>query len=299
MHIQKKQFKKEPFDVQKIECMLARASKGLSCISIESIIEKTQLQIYDSIKSSDLHEILIKVCADFISESKPDYQYMAGRLGIFKLRKQAFGAFKPPELKTHVKTLVDKGIYDQRVFQAYIDEEFDQLEEAIDHERDMNFSYAAVKQLEGKYLVQDRVKNEHYETPQIMYMLISACLFAGYPKPLRLDYVIRFYHAISTFKISLPTPIMAGVRTPLRHMDTVAALRASSSTLALTASRLGTRPRCARSRRGRPRGSQIRRGLPCHLQDPQCRSTVQGKHSGSRVQCWRLPRFHKTAVTSL
>ncbi|KGM25735.1 ribonucleotide-diphosphate reductase subunit alpha, partial [Photorhabdus luminescens] len=171
---------------------------------------RSQIQFYDGIRTSDIHETMIKAAADLISGDAPDYQYLAARLAIFNLRKKAYGQFEPPALYDHVSRMVEMGKYGKHLLADYSKEEFEQMDAFIDHWRDMNFSYAAVKQLEGKYLVQNRVTGEIYESAQFLYILVAACLFSGYPKETRLDYIRRFYDAASTFKISLPTPIMAG-----------------------------------------------------------------------------------------
>ncbi|MGL5324599.1 MAG: class 1a ribonucleoside-diphosphate reductase subunit alpha, partial [Aeromonas sp.] len=166
---------------------------------------------------------------DLISEQTPDYQYMAARLAIFHLRKKAYGQFEPPHLYQHVARLVDMGKYDKHLLEDYTQAEFEELNTHLDHWRDMDFSYAAVKQLEGKYLVQNRVTGEIYESPQFLYILVAACLFSKYPKDTRLDYIKRFYDAVSTFKISLPTPIMSGVRTPTRQFSSCVLIECDDS----------------------------------------------------------------------
>ncbi|MEF1305825.1 ribonucleotide reductase N-terminal alpha domain-containing protein, partial [Vibrio owensii] len=164
-----------------------------------------------------------------ISEETPDYQYLAARLAVFHLRKKAYGQYEPPTLYNHVARLVDMGKYDQHILEDYTKAELDELDAYLDHKRDLDFSYAAVKQLEGKYFVQNRVSGEIYESAQFLYILVSACLFANYPKETRLDYIKRFYDATSTFKISLPTPIMSGVRTPTRQFSSCVLIECGDS----------------------------------------------------------------------
>ncbi|MGS0724243.1 ribonucleotide reductase N-terminal alpha domain-containing protein, partial [Shewanella sp. 30m-9] len=159
----------------------------------------------------------------------PDYQFVAARLAVFHLRKKAFGQFEPPTLYDHVTKLVEIGKYDMHIMADYSREELDILDTYIDHWRDLNFSYAAVKQLEGKYLVQNRVTHEVYESAQFLYILVAACLFARYPKEIRLKYIKDFYDATSLFKISLPTPIMAGVRTPTRQFSSCVLIECDDS----------------------------------------------------------------------
>ncbi|WDI78725.1 ribonucleoside-diphosphate reductase subunit alpha [Candidatus Purcelliella pentastirinorum] len=220
---------KENLNLEKIHRVLNWASKGLNNISISQVELKSHIQFYNGIKTSDIQETIIKSAADLISSSVPDYQYLAARLAIFHLRKKAYGKFNPPKLYKHVVNMIDLGKYDFILTKFYSKLEFDHMDKYIDHLRDMNFSYAAVKQLEGKYLVQNRVTGKIYESAQFIYILISACLFANYPKNIRLNYVYKFYDAISTFKISLPTPIMAGVRTPTRQFSSCVLIECGDS----------------------------------------------------------------------
>ncbi|GGC00826.1 ribonucleoside-diphosphate reductase [Marinobacterium zhoushanense] len=227
--VTKRDGRRESIDLEKIHRVIIWAADGLENVSVSQVELKAHLQFYDGIKTSDIHETLIKSAADLISEEAPDYQYLAARLAIFHLRKRAFGSFEPPHLYDHVVKLVEDKRYDQHLLTDYSREELDELNAYLDHSRDMNFSYAAVKQLEGKYLVQNRVSGEVYESPQLLYMLVSACLFSGYPKEKRLDYVKRFYDATSLFKLSLPTPIMAGVRTPTRQFSSCVLIETDDS----------------------------------------------------------------------
>ncbi|WP_179101413.1 class 1a ribonucleoside-diphosphate reductase subunit alpha [Aeromonas hydrophila] len=214
LFVTKRNGHKEPIDLDKIHRVLDWAAEGLDNVSVSQVELKSHIQFYDGIRTADIHETVIKAAADLISEQSPDYQYMAARLAIFHLRKKAYGQFEPPHLYQHVAKLVDMGKYDKHLLEDYSQAEFEELNQHLDHWRDMDFSYAAVKQLEGKYLVQNRVTGEIYESPQFLYILVAACLFSKYPQDTRLDYIKRFYDAVSTFKISLPTPIMSGVRTP-------------------------------------------------------------------------------------
>ena len=210
---------RESIDLEKIHRVVHWASQDLENISVSQVEINSQLAFFDGIKTEDIHETIIKSAADLISTDVPDYQYLAARLTIFHLRKKAFKSFTPPSLIHHVINLTDLGIYDKDILKKYNKIEFKELDNYIDHWRDMNFSYAAVKQLEGKYLVQNRVTGEIFESPQFLYMLVGMCLFQEYKGKSRLDFVKRFYDATSTFKISLPTPIMAGVRTPTRQFS--------------------------------------------------------------------------------
>ncbi|RXK32897.1 ribonucleoside-diphosphate reductase subunit alpha [Arsenophonus endosymbiont of Bemisia tabaci Asia II 3] len=220
---------KERIDLDKIHKVITWAAEGLKDVSVSQVELRSQIQFYDGIKTSDIHETMIKAAADLILADTPDYQYLAARLAIFHLRKKAYGQFEPPALYQHVLHMVKISKYDKHLLTDYTDEEFEQMDSFLDHCRDMNFSYAAVKQLEGKYLVQNRVSGEIYESAQFLYILVAACLFSRYPKETRLNYIHRFYDAISTFKISLPTPIMAGVRTPTRQFSSCVLIECGDS----------------------------------------------------------------------
>jgi len=219
----------EDINLDKIHRVVTWAAEGLQNVSVSQVELKSHIQFYNGIRTDDIHETIIKAAADLISQDTPDYQYLAARLAIFHLRKIAYGEFEPPHLYDHVKKLTEAGKYDRHIIADYSREEFDELNAYIDHSRDMTFSYAAVKQLEGKYLVQNRVTRQIYETPQFLYILVAMCLFSKYPKETRLDYVKRFYDAVSTFKVSLPTPIMSGVRTPTRQFSSCVLIECDDS----------------------------------------------------------------------
>lgn len=227
--VTKRDGRTERINLDKIHRVLDWAAEGLNNVSVSQVELRSHIQFYDGIKTSDIHETIIKAAADLISRDAPDYQYLAARLAIFHLRKKAFGQFEPPALYHHVVKMVELGKYDNHLLEDYTEEEFKQMDSFIVHDRDMTFSYAAVKQLEGKYLVQNRVTGEIYESAQFLYILVAACLFSNYPRETRLDYVKRFYDAVSTFKISLPTPIMSGVRTPTRQFSSCVLIECGDS----------------------------------------------------------------------
>ena len=227
--VTKRDGRKESIDLDKIHRVITWAAEGLENVSVSQVELKSHIQFYEGIKTEDIHETIIKAAADLISEETPDYQYLAARLAIFHLRKKAYGQFEPPKLFDHVTNLVEKGKYDKHLLEDYSKEEFDLMDNYIDHWRDMNFSYAAVKQLEGKYLVQNRVSGEIFESAQFLYMMIAACLFGKYPRDTRMDYIKRFYDAVSQFKVSLPTPIMSGVRTPTRQFSSCVLIECDDS----------------------------------------------------------------------
>jgi ribonucleoside-diphosphate reductase alpha chain len=229
MYVTKRNGKKEPIDYEKIHRVIRWAAEGLENVSVSQVELKSQIQFFDGMKTSDIHEMMIKAAADLISESTPDYQYLAARLAIFHLRKKAYNKFEPPRLYIQVKKMVEAGKYDSDLLVDYSEADFNDMDAFIDHWRDLNFSYAAVKQWEGKYLVQNRVTGDIYESPQFAYVLIGACLFSKYPKEKRLSYIQRFYEACSLFKLSLPTPIMSGVRTPTRQFSSCVLIEADDS----------------------------------------------------------------------
>ena len=178
------------------------------------------IQFYDGITTAEIQEILVRSASDLIDLDSPNYQFVSARLLLFGLYKQVFGpAWNEgfPHIMEHLRIGSERGIYDQDLISSYTEDEWDFLDGFIDHDRDFLFTYAGLRQVVDKYLVQDRSTGELYETPQYMYMLISATIFAKYPKDTRLDYVRKYYNAISKHRINIPTPIMAGVRTPLRQ----------------------------------------------------------------------------------
>lgn len=226
----------QPVNLDKIHRVLTWATEDLEDVSVSQVELQSHIQLYEGMKTSDIQAIIIKTAADLISEDTPDYQYMAARLGIFHLRKLAYGQFEPPTLYDHVKKLVEMGKYDSHLLADYSTSEFEAMDQHIDHWRDMNFTYAAVSQMQGKYLLQNRVTGEIYETPQFLYMLVSACLFSKHDRSTRMDYVLAFYDAISQFKISLPTPILAGVRTPTRQFSSCVLIDVDDSLDSINAS---------------------------------------------------------------
>ena len=229
LHVTKRDGNREPLDLDKIHRVIDWAAEGLQNVSVSQVELRSHIQFYDGIKTEDIHETIIKAAADLISKETPDYQYMAARLAVFHLRKKAYGQFEPPKLYDHVVRMVESHRYDAHILADYTKAELDTIDSFIDHNRDMHFSYAAVKQLEGKYLVQNRVTGEIYESAQFLYILVAACLFSKYPAATRLSYIKRFYDAVSLFKISLPTPIMSGVRTPTRQFSSCVLIECGDS----------------------------------------------------------------------
>lgn len=219
LQIKKRDGRLEPLSPEKIHKVLHWASEGLQRVSVSDVELKAEIQFYNGMTTSEIHEMLVRSTADLISEQQSDYQYMAARLAIFQLRKEAYGQFDPPPIYTQVTRLVAEKRYDPILLEVYSEDDWHELDRVLDHSRDLAFAYAGVKQLQGKYLVQDRVTGRIFESPQFVYMLIGACLFSGYPEATRLTYVKKFYEAASTHRFSLPTPIMAGVRTPTRQFS--------------------------------------------------------------------------------
>jgi len=214
----KRNGKTETLDLNKLHVMVEEACKDLAGVSASQVEIQSGIQFYDGITTAEIQEILIRSASDLVSLDHPNYQFVAARLLLFALRKQLYGRMhETPSVKTHIQTCVDKGVYDAEILNLYSDEEFNKLESYIDHSRDYLFTYAGLRQVCDKYLVQDRSSGKVYETPQFMYLLIAATIFSKYPTETRLDYVKKYYDAISRHKINIPTPIMAGVRTPLRQ----------------------------------------------------------------------------------
>ena len=210
---------KTPLDLDKIHKMVELACDGLAGVSESAVEMNSQLQLFDGIKTSDIQEILIRSANDLISLEAPNYQYVAARLLLFSLRKQVYGEHpdRRPNLYDHVQKCIKQGVYDAGILGKYTEEEFNILDGFLDHDRDYLFTYAGIRQVSDKYLVQCRSTGEVYETPQFMYMMVAATLFQDDDKFYRLEYVRKYYDAISKHKLNIPTPIMAGVRTPIRQ----------------------------------------------------------------------------------
>ena len=220
---------KEPLDLNKFHGVCILACQGINNVSASEIELKSQIQFYDKIKTSDIQETLIKAAADLISEETPNYQYVGGRLINYHLRKEVYGQYEPIHLLDHVKNVVKFGFYDKDLLAAYNEQEWNSINGYINHDRDYLLTYAAMEQFRGKYLVKNRTTGEIFETPQMAFILISAALFSNYPKETRLKYVKEYYDAISTFDFSLPTPVMAGVRTPQRQFSSCVLIETEDS----------------------------------------------------------------------
>ena len=227
--ILKRDGSREELDLEKMHKVVFYACNDVTGVSASQVELKSHLQFYNGIESANIQETLIKAAADLISEETPNYQWVAGRLINYHLRKIVYQSFEPPHLKDIARKNVDLGYYDKSFFSVYSTEEIDQLNNYIKHDRDENITYVGMEQFRGKYLVQNRVTGEIFETPQIAYMMIAATLFANYPKETRLKYVKEYYDAISNFDISLPTPIMAGLRTPQRQFSSCVLIETDDS----------------------------------------------------------------------
>ena len=229
IQVTKRDGRKEPLDLEKIHKVVFWATEGLNNVSASEVEIKSQIQFYNGIKTNDIQETLIKSAADLISGEHPNYQYVAGRLINYHLRKQVYNDITPWSLAKLVRRNVEISYYDEEILDLYSDEELQELDQHIRHERDYGLTYAAMEQWRGKYLVQNRVTGEKYETPQVAYMMIAATLFSTYPKEIRLKWVIEYYDAISKHLISLPTPVMAGVRTPQRQFSSCVLIETDDS----------------------------------------------------------------------
>jgi len=216
--VKKRDGRIESLDLDKMHLMVEEACKGLAGVSASQVEMTSGIQFYDGITTAEIQEILIRSASDLIDLDHPNYQYVAARLLLFAVRKQLYGKMKElPSLEQHIYNCVNAEVYDSDIFNKYSQEEIVRADSFIDHDRDYLFTYAGLRQVVDKYLVQDRSSGGVYETPQFMYMMIALTIFAEYPKETRLSYVKKYYDAISKHKINIPTPIMAGVRTPLRQ----------------------------------------------------------------------------------
>lgn len=216
MNVTKRDGSVEPVDLEKIHRVITWGAEGLD-VSVSQVELNAHLQLFDGIATSDIHKLIVKSAADLTTGAEPDYQHLAARLYMFALRKEAYGQFNPPTLADHIERMIEMGRYEDERLTTYNDTELRYLNNELDHDRDFTFTYAAVVQWASKYLVQDRVDKRVFESPQMAYMAQAMVLMAEYPD--RIDRIVRMYHAASTFKISLPTPIMGGVRTPTKQFS--------------------------------------------------------------------------------
>ena len=226
--IVKRDGRKEPLDLEKLHKVVFFACDGLAGVSASQVELNSQISFQNNINSEEIQETMIKAAADLISEETPNYQLVAGRLITYHLRKQVYGAFEPPKLKEIVKKNIEAKMYEPMLLEWYSDKEWKLMERWIDHKRDENYTYAAMEQFRGKYLVQDRYTKKVFETPQIALMLIAATLFHRYGED-RMSWVKEFYDAVSKFEISLPTPVMAGVRTSVRQFSSCVLIESGDS----------------------------------------------------------------------
>ncbi|AAX46967.1 ribonucleotide reductase class Ia alpha subunit [Prochlorococcus phage P-SSM4] len=219
INVIKRDGSKAPLDLNRVHHIVEHACRGLAGVSESQVEISSGLQFFDGIKTSDIQEILVRSANDLISLEAPNYQYVAARLLLFSLRKQVYGGHPdhPTEFVEHIQSCIDRNLYDGDILKKYTNDEITELGKYIDHDRDYLFTYAGIRQVVDKYLVQDRSTGEVFETPQFMYMMIAATLFQDDDKFYRLKYVKKYYDAISKHKINIPTPIMGGVRTPLRQ----------------------------------------------------------------------------------
>lgn len=234
INVVKRDGRTEPLNIDKIHLVLEWACERLDNVSVSEIEMASHIQFYDNIKTSDIHETMIKSAAELISEEVPEYQYVAGRLINYQLRKEVYNHYMPEALHTHVKNVVAAGYYDPLLLKKYSDKDWKILDNYIDHNRDYNLTYAAMEQFRGKYLVKNRATGRIFETPQVAFMLIAMTLFANY-KVDRLRWVKELYDALSTFDISFPTPIMAGARTPQRQFSSCVLIETDDSLDSITA----------------------------------------------------------------
>ena len=216
--VKKRDGRIEPLDLEKMHLMVEEACQGLAGVSASQVEMKSGIQFYNGITTAEIQEILIKAASDLIDLDHPNYQFVAARLLLFSLRKSLYGKMRElPHLEAHIMDCTSKDVYDKDIFSKYSKEEIDKANGFINHGRDFDFTYAGLRQVVDKYLVQDRSGGGVYETPQFMYIMIALTIFREYPKDTRMSYVKRYYDAISKHKLNIPTPIMAGGRTPLRQ----------------------------------------------------------------------------------
>jgi ribonucleoside-diphosphate reductase alpha chain len=229
INIVKRDGTKMPLDLEKLHKVIFYACDDITGVSPSQVELNSHISFYDGMTTSEIQETMIKAAADLISEETPNYQIVAGRLISYHLRKEAYGQFEVPHLHDIVKDNIKNKMYDKALTSWYSKKEYDLMNKWIDHKRDENYTYAAMEQFRGKYLVQDRFTGKIFETPQVALMLIGATLFHRYPKEERLTWVKDFYDSVSKFEISLPTPVMAGVRTAIRQFSSCVLIESGDS----------------------------------------------------------------------
>lgn len=229
IQVKKRNDELESIDLEKMHKVVFWATEGIENVSASEVEMRSQLQFYEGITTADIQETLIKSAADLISEEFPNYQYVAGRLINYHLRKAVYGSYTPCSIYELAERNVKNGFYDTEILEAYSKSEWDELNSYIQHQRDENFTYVAMEQWRGKYLVQNRVTGRIFETPQMAYMMIAATLFMSYEKSARLQWVKDYYDETSLGNISLPTPVMAGVRTPQRQFSSCVLIEVGDS----------------------------------------------------------------------
>ena len=229
IQVTKRDGSKEPLDIEKLHKVVFHACENITGVSPSEVEIKSQIQFYNGINTKEIQETLIKAAADLIDEDTPNYQFVGGRLINYALRKEVYGQYEPCTVKELVERNTERGFYDSELLEAYSDDEWARIDTFVKHDRDENLTYVAMEQLRGKYLVQNRVTREIFETPQMCYVLIAATLFQNYPQDERLKYVRDYYDAISLHDISLPTPVMAGVRTPQRQFSSCVLIESGDS----------------------------------------------------------------------
>ena len=217
IQITKRDGSKEPLDINKMHFVVEQACDGLSGVSASQIEMNSQIQFTTGMTSTDIQDILIRSANDLITLEAPNYQYAAARLLLWNIYKEVFSQFQPKHFVEVINENVNRGVYDKQILENYTETELKKLNTWVKHDRDLEFTFAGLRQVMDKYLVQDRSTGQVYETPQHMYMMIAATLFANYSADTRLSYVKKYYDAISTFQINIPTPVMGGVRTPIKQ----------------------------------------------------------------------------------
>jgi ribonucleoside-diphosphate reductase alpha chain len=229
IQVTKRDGSKEPLDIEKLHKVVFHACDNITGVSPSEVEIKSQIQFYNGMTSKEIQETLIKASADLIDDENPNYQFVGGRLINYALRKEVYNDYTPFSVKELVERNIASGFYDAELLEQYSDEEWAKIDSFVKHDRDEALTYVAMEQLRGKYLCQNRVTGEIFETPQMCYVLIAATLFQNYPKDTRLSWVKDYYDAVSLHDISLPTPVMAGVRTPQRQFSSCVLIETDDS----------------------------------------------------------------------
>jgi len=232
--VTKRDGKTQQLDLNKIHRVLEWAVEDLKGVSVSAIEMQASLNLYSKIKTTDIHDILVNSAKDLITEDAPAYQYVAARLQQYKLRKDVCNGIEVPSLSYFIRTNIDRGVYDTSLIEKYTEAQITQLNNELNHERDFALTYIGSHELVAKYLVKNKVTGQIFETPQIAFMVLAMTMYANEESTQKLAKVKNLYKKLSNFEISLPTPIMAGLRTQVKQFSSCVLLDCGDSINSIT-----------------------------------------------------------------